>query len=163
MTGTVALRATALAFTATMLWGCGGPPGSPWYQTPPGVTGANGATVSMTANPTDAAGAHGDTRVVTVDGKPVSGMDFDKVVLPPGEHTLGVEYNGVAATATVPFRASLRSGGTYAVKGEKDGPCDAKLWLEDESTNQALGNATITHVVAKPTMNGAPVFAVACN
>jgi hypothetical protein len=162
MIGPRALRFAVLALLAAMLWSCGAT-GSPWYEAPPGLTGATGATVSMSDNPAAAGGPDGDTRVVTVDGQPVSAMEWDRVVLTPGQHTLGVQYNGASAASTVPIRAMLRTGASYAVKGQKDGPCDAVLWLEDRSTNQALGDRLETHLTAKPMMSGAPVFAVACN
>jgi hypothetical protein len=84
---------------------------SPWYQSPPDLVAANGATVSMSANQAGGSIPEGDTRVVSVDGQTVGPTDWDKIVLPPGPHTLGVEYNGAAAAATVRIRANLRPGG----------------------------------------------------
>lgn len=159
-----ATRLPVLALAASMLWGCGGRPApAPWYQAPPGLTGATGATVSMSGNPADADGPDGDTRIVTVDGLAVSPMEFDKVVLPPGDHTLGVKYNGTSQAATVTIRAILRPGASYAAKGQHDGACDADIWLEDQATNQPLGNRLEAHLMAKPSVQGGSVFAIACN
>jgi hypothetical protein len=164
MIGINSLRLPALALTATMLWGCGaGPAAAPWYQSPPGFTAATGATVSMSSNPDVGGDPDGDTRVTTVDGQTVSPMEFDKVVLPPGDHTLGVQYNGASQVASVVIRAVFRPGVNYAVKGQNDGSCAATLWLEDQSTNKALGDRLETHLTAKPNSRGSSVFAVACN
>ncbi len=162
MIGTMTLRLPILALTTAMLWGCGAA-GSPWYQSPPGLAAANGATVSMSANQAGGTVPDGDTRVVTVDGQTVSPMEWDKVVLPPGPHTLGVEYNGVAAIATVPIRAILRPGHSYEVKGLRTGPCDADLWLEDHGSNPAPSAKLETHLTVKPSPYGSSVFAVACD
>ena len=165
MIGTTLPRVTVLALAATILWGCGGmkSASSPWYKSPPGLTAANGATVSMSENQAGGTVPDGDTRVVAIDGQPVSAMEWDKVVLPPGPHTLGVEYNGVAAVATVPIQAALRPGDTYVVKGQRTGPCDADLWVEDHGSNQAPSAKIGTHLTAKVSPYGSSVFAVACN
>ncbi len=115
------------------------------------------------SNPAVAGDPDGDTCVTTVDGQTVSPMEFDKVVLPPGDHTLGVQYNGASQVATVAIRAILRPGVTYAVKGQNDGSCAATLWLEDESMNKPLGDRLDAHLTAKPSSRGSTVFAVACN
>ncbi len=163
MSGATALRLSALAILAAALGSCTNPH-SPWYDTPEGITGATGATVSLSQNPeTPGGGPDGDTRIVTIDGQPASALDFDKVVLPPGEHTLGVEYNGAAAAATVSIKATFRAGVSYEAKGHKDGPCDAMIWLQENGSNQALGAKLEAHLTAKPAITGAPVFALACN
>ena len=162
MSSAGAMRFSMVTILAAALAGCTNPH-SPWYDPPPGLTSATGATVSMTQNPAAQSGPDGDTRVVTIDGQPVSALDFDKIVLPPGQHTLGVEYNGASSAATVPIEATLRAGESYVAKGQKDGPCDADVWLQDQNSDQVLGNKLQTHLTAKPAINGAPVFAVACN
>ena len=163
MIDATALRLSLFVAVAGALVGCGANTGSPWYQSPPGLTAATGATVSMSANPTSGHGPDGDTRIITVDGQQVSPMEWDKVVLPPGTHTLGVEYNGTDAAATVPIPAMLHAGERYAAKGQKDGPCDATVWLQDQNTNAVLGRKLETHLSAKPLVTGASVFALACN
>jgi hypothetical protein len=162
MTGAAALRLSVVTIIAASFSSCANPH-SPWYDPPPGLTSATGATVNMSQNPETPSGPDGDTRVVTVDGQPVSALDFDKIVLPPGDHELGVEYNGLAAEATVPVKATLHAGEIYEVKGQKDGPCDANVWLQDLSTDQMAGTKLGTHLTAKPAISGAPVFAVACD
>jgi hypothetical protein len=64
---------------------------SPWYQSPPDLVAANGATVSMSANEAGGSIPEGDTRIVSVDGQTVGPTD--------------------AADATVRIRANLRPGG----------------------------------------------------
>jgi len=159
------IRVSVMALAAAMLWGCGGmqSASSPWYQSPPGLDAANGATVSMSANQAGGTISDGDTRVVTVDGQTVSPMEWDKVVLPPGPHALGVQYNGAAAVATVQIRATLQPGDTYEVKGQRTGPCDAELWLEDHRSDQAPSTKLETHLTAKPSRNGYSIMAVVCN
>ena len=165
MIGATSSPVAVLALSAVMLWGCGGmnSASSPWYQSPPGLVAANGATVSMSANEAGGSIPDGDTRVVSIDGQTVGPTDWDKIVLPPGPHTLGVEYNGAAAAATVPIRANLRPGDLYEVKGQRTGPCDAELWLEDHGSDQAPSAKIETHLLAKPTRYGSSVLAVACN
>ncbi len=162
------IRATSsfsILSLAAMLCGCGGmnSASSPWYQSPPGLAAANGATVSMSDNQAGGTVPDGDTRVVTVDGQKVSPMEWDKVTLPPGPHTLGVQYNGAAAVATVDIKATLRAGDTYEVKGERTGPCDAQLWLQDQGGGQASSAKLETHLVAKPSQYGSSIMAVVCN
>jgi hypothetical protein len=159
------LRVSVLAVAAATLCGCGGmnAASSPWYQSPPGLDSAHGATVSMSANQAGGTIPDGDTRVVAVDGEKVSPMEWDKIVLPPGPHSLGVEYNGAAAVATVEMRATLRPGDTYEVKGHRTGPCDAELWLEDHGSDQGPTTRHETHLMAKPSRNGYSVMAVVCN
>ncbi|HZT52037.1 MAG TPA: hypothetical protein VFA22_08890 [Stellaceae bacterium] len=161
MTGRTSLG--VLACAATMLWGCSGsgPASSPWYQSPPGLDAAHGAVVSKSDNQAGGTIPDGDTRVVTVDGQTVSPAEWDKVTLPPGPHTLGVQYNGTTAAAKVEIRATLRAGAAYEVKGERTGPCDANLWLEDHGTPAAP--KLETHLTAKPSQYGSSVMAVACN
>lgn len=165
MIGGTSSRISVLALAVATLCGCGGmnSASSPWYQSPPGLTSANGATVTMSSNQAGGTAPDGDTRVVTIDGQPVSAMNWNKVVLPPGPHSLGVEYNGVAAVATVPIQANLRTGDTYEVKGERTGPCDANLWLVDQGADQAPSAKIETHLRAKATQYGSSVFAVVCN
>lgn len=153
----------AAAFAALCLSACAGDPHSPWYETPQGLTAATGATVSHTENAPLANAPDGDTRVVTVDGLPVSAMSWDEIVLPPGAHTLGVKYNGAVSQGNVTIRALLQAGATYTVKGERDGPCDALLWLQEQRSGQLLGEKQDTHLAAKPMPSGAPPFAVACD
>ena len=162
MTAAMVFRMSAVTIAAAVLASCAGQ-SSPWYDPPPGLTSATGATVSMSQNPATPGGPDGDTRVVTIDDKPVNALNFDKIVLPPGNHTLGVEYNGTAASATVSIEGTLRAGTSYSAKGEKNGPCDARIWLQDQTTNEVLGSKLDTHLMAKATNNGAPVFAVACD
>ena len=157
------LRVSVLALAAATVWGCGMQASSPWYQSPPGLSAESGATVSMSANQAGGTTPDGDTRVVTVDGQTVGPTDWDKVVLLPGPHTLGVEYNGVAATATVQIRATLRRGDAYEVKGQRTGPCDADLWLEDHAVDQAPSTKLETHLMAKPSQYGSSIMAVVCN
>jgi hypothetical protein len=158
------LRAPLCALAIATLWGCGAQMGAPaWYESPPGLNGANGATVSMSDNQAGGKVPDGDTRVVTVDGQTVSPTEWDKIVLPPGTHTLGVKYNGVAAIATVPISATLQAGDNYQVKGVRTGPCDAELWLEERGADQAPAAKLATHLTAKPSAYGTSVFAVACN
>jgi hypothetical protein len=158
------LRAPLAALAAAMLFGCGAQMAGPtWYESPPGLTGATGATVTMSDNQAGGKVPDGDTRVVTVDGQPVDPMAFDKVVLPPGPHTLGVKYNGAAAIATVPISATLQAGDSYEVKGARTGPCDAELWLQQQGSDQASTARLATHLTAKPSAYGTSVFAVACN
>jgi len=158
-------RVCAFSLASALLWGCGGTQSasSPWYESPPGLAAANGATVSMSDNQAGGTAPDGDTRVVSVDGQQVSPAEWDKVVLPPGQHTLGVKYNGIAAAATVQLHATLRPGDTYQVKGERTGPCDANLWLEDHGAGATTGTKLETHLTAKPSQYGSSVFAVACN
>ena len=162
MNEATALRLPVLIVLAAMLWSCGTARSS-WYQSPPGLTGATGATVSMSDNPPSGGDPDGDTRVVTVDGQPVFALDFDKIVLPPGQHTLGVEYNGAVAYATVPLQATLRAGTSYLAKGQRSAPCDAAVWLQDQSTGQPFGDKLPAHLITKPSVSGAPIFAAACN
>jgi len=157
------LRLSIVGIFALTLWSCDRTQQSPWYEPPAGLTGANGATVSLSNNPPSPGGPDGDTRLMTIDGQPVSVLYFDKVVLPPGQHTLGIEYNGAAASATVSIKATLQAGANYSAKGQRAGACDATVWLQDDSTGQAMGERLDTHLTAKPMVNGAPVFAVACN
>jgi hypothetical protein len=164
MTRKNSLRAPLFALTAAMLFGCGAQMGGPaWYESPPGLTGATGATVTMSDNQAGGKVPDGDTRVVTVDGQTVSPTDFDKVVLPPGPHTLGVKYNGATAIATIPISATLQAGDTYEVKGVRTGPCDAELWLQQQGVDQTATARLATHLTAKPSAYGTSVFAVACN
>jgi hypothetical protein len=165
MIGATLSRNSVFALAAAMLFGCGGmnSASSPWYQSPPGLTAADGATVTMSQNQAGGPVADGDTRVVTVDGQKVSPMEWDKIVLPPGQHSLGVQYNGLAAVATVRLQASLKAGATYEVKGERTGPCDAALWLAPDGSDRAGVAKSETHLMAKPSRNGYSVMAVVCN
>jgi hypothetical protein len=162
MIGISSVRLPVLALAASMLWSCG-TPHSYWYEPQADLTSATGATVNMSQNPPSASGPDGYTNVLTVDGQPLAAMQFAKVVLPPGAHTLGVQYNGAYAAATVEIHAMLQPGVSYTAKGQRDGVCDAMVWLEDQSTHQALGDRRLGHMTAKPMVTGAPVFAVACN
>jgi hypothetical protein len=158
-------RISLCAVMAATLAGCGSGTMSanPWYEAPAGVTAATGATVAKSDNSAGGTVPDGDTRVVTVDGQTVSPMDFDKVVLAPGAHSLGVKYNGTAAIATVTMGVMARPGESYEVKGERTGPCDAELWLQGVGANAAPGSKLETHLTAKPSAYGASAFAVACN
>jgi hypothetical protein len=49
------------------------------------------------------------------------------------------------------------------VKGERTGPCDAELWLEERGADQAPAAKFATHLTAKPSAYGTSIFAVACN
>lgn len=162
MTGATALRLAIALILGAALGSCTNPH-SPWYDTPSGLTTATGATVSLTQNPSTPSGPDGDTRVLAIDDQPVSALDFDKVLLPPGQHTLDVEYNGAYAAATVPITATFRAGASYTARGERSGPCDGAVWLQEEGSNQVLGKKFETHLTVKPLVAGAPVFAVACN
>ncbi|HUK57945.1 MAG TPA: hypothetical protein VLV50_01845 [Stellaceae bacterium] len=162
MTGARAWRLTVVTILGAVLASCTNPH-APFYDAPTGLTGATGATVGLSQNPNTPSGADGDTRIVTVDDQPVSALDFDQVLLQPGEHTLGVEYFGAAAAATVPITATFRAGARYQARGRKEGPCDAVVWLQQEGADQALSKQFNVHLTAKPAITGAPVFAVACN
>jgi hypothetical protein len=137
--------------------------GSPWYEAPPGLTAATGATVSHSDNPAAGTAPDGDTRVVTIDGLPVDAMHWDEIVLPAGDHSLGVEYNGASSQADVTIHAALQAGTVYTVNGERSGPCDAKLWLQEKTSGRLLGPKHEMHLYAKPIATGAPPFAVACD
>ena len=165
MIGTTWQRFSLLALTAAILSGCGGmkSTGSPWYESPADVTAANGVTVSKSDNQAGGKTPDGDTHVVAVDGKPVNVIDTDKVLLAAGPHTLGVKYDGTAAIATVQMRTDLRAGQTYEVKAERTGPCDARIWLESQSSHELYGAKIDTHLTAKPSPYGSSVFAVACD
>lgn len=165
MIGATSTRFSLLALVGAMLWGCSGTntASSPWYETPAGVTAANGATVSKSDNQAGGTRPDGDTRVVTVDGKPVNAAEWDKVVLPDGPHALGVKYNGIAAAATVEIRANLRPGESYEVKSVRTGPCDAEVWLQPQGSDNTPYAKIETHLTAKPSPYGSSAFAVACD
>jgi hypothetical protein len=165
MIGTVLPRVSVLALGLAMMSGCAGTnsASSPWYQSPAGLTPANGATLVKSDNQAGGTVPDGDTRFVTVDGQPVSAMEWDKVLVPPGPHSLGVTYNGLTAIASVEIQATLRPGDTYAVKAQRTGPCDADLWLEDQRSHQAASAKLEAHLSAKPSQFGSSVFAAACD
>jgi hypothetical protein len=94
----------------------------------------------------------------------LSPVSWDKVVVPTGTHVLGIEYDTTVSHGHVTVRAVLQAGRAYQVKGERDGPCDALLWLQDERSGELLGGGKQgAHLVAKPLSTGAPPFAVACD
>jgi hypothetical protein len=163
MSGRTVLRLCGAAVCAATLASCGGDSRSSWYQSPAGLTPQAGATVSMSTNSPLGGAPDGDTRVVTIDGLPVFALDFDKVVLPPGAHTLGVEFNGAFAYGTIPVNVTFRAGTSYFVKGQRSGPCDAVVWLQDQSTGQPFGDKQATHLITKPASTGTPFSSIACN